>query len=310
MKQSMLASAIETVPDGAYPLKDSKGNYLFGADGVSLQYFLPSVASNQEKYNYFSGNYTVNGQVVESGKGVYKTELNKLHSNTITTWFNSLSNADKALSSAELETRLREYITVKNINPLHTFTQGIVSDTGEPLDFETILKGDPNYKSNEYAAKHSIGGKEFNVIYNLKTGAVRVGPAGGALGDDRPGIDVSTFNIKDANNSPIKSIVPADTYNSFIGLNPNTLYWSTFDANTRQPVKIPITDINNSQFDARLNGQDKINRVSGNKVTTASQLTNRGWTKLFSETFDKQTYDYYGLPNSVSGQLDFVRIKV
>jgi hypothetical protein len=311
MKQSMLASAIETVPDGAYPLRDSKGNYLFGEDGVSLQYFLPNVASNQEKYNYFSGNYTVNGQVVESGKGVYKTELNKLHSNTITTWFNSLSNADKELSSAELETRLREYITVNNINPLHAFTQGIVSDDGEPLDFETILKGDPNYKSNEYAAKHSIGGKEFNVIYNLKTGAVRVGPAGGALGDDRPGIDVSTFNLKDANGSPVQSIVPADTYNSFIGLNPDTLYYRTSNANTGQPVNVRLTFemIKGSGFDARLNGQDKINRGSGKKVETASQLTNRGWTKLFSETFDKQTYDYYGQPNTV-GELELVRIKV
>ena len=199
MKQSILASAIETVPDGAYPLRDSKGNYLFSEDGISLQYFLPNIASNQEKYNYFSGNYTVNGQVVESGKGVYRTELNKLHSDTITTWFNSLSNADKDLSATELETRLRNYITEKNINPLHKFTQGIVSDTGSVLDFDTILKEDPNYKNGEYSAKHAINGKEFNVTYNLKTGAVKVN---GVVGQGTLDIDnkesekLSTKGIK------------------------------------------------------------------------------------------------------------------
>ena len=292
MKQSMLASAIETVPDGAYPLKDSKGNYLFGEDGVSLQYFLPNVASNQEKYNYFSGNYTVNGQVVESGKGVYRTELNKLHSNTITTWFNSLSNADKALSSAELETRLREYVTTYNINPLHTFTQGIVSDNGDPLDFETILKGDPNYKSNEYAAKHSIGGKEFNVIYNLKTGAVRVGPAGGAIGDDRPGIDVSTFNIIDANGSPVQSINPSDTYEKFVVSNTVPLMIGSTRITNR-------AGLNRSGLDARL--------VDGRLATKASDVTSQGYTKLFTETFDSGTYDYYG--KAFEGSMKLVRFK-
>jgi hypothetical protein len=314
-EQSKLTSAIKTIEeqaDGSVPLKDSNGKYLWNAEGTALVTFNPKTATAKDVYDFYSGKLVIDGKTITSGRGILNTTLQNEGRKAINTWFTSLNTTEQGLSSNELAANLVNYLNSKGINPISNYISSIESGANAALNLQDLIGSYGTLKGNMLEVKYTTGtGKTITVQFPTKGGAVRVGPAGGALGEDRPGIDVSRFNLKDINDSPVQSIVPADTYNSFIGLNPDTLYYRTSYANTGQPVNIPLTFamIKSSSFDARLNGQDKINRVSGQKVTTASQLTNRGWTKLFSETFDKQTYDYYGQPNT-AGELELVRIKV
>jgi hypothetical protein len=295
VKQSTILAAIETIPSGAYALKDNKGNYIMSADGLTVQYFMPSIASASDKFNYFSGNYTIDGKTVDTGKQVFVQELNKLNNQTLNTWYGNLSQADKDKSAIELTAMLSTYMGSAS-NPLHNFAKGIVSENGTGLNYQDILGGTGKYKDGFYQTEYTVAGKTFAVDYNLNTGEVKVSKPGQAPGTSTVGIDVTTFNIKDVNGNAVQSITPANTFALFASTNTVPLYLGTKRITER-------TELNKDGF----NASSRLQNADGSAVRTAEQIISQGYTKLFTEAFDNGTFDYYGKP--LSGTLNLVRIK-
>ena len=203
VKQSTILAAIETIPSGAYALKDNKGNYIMSADGLTVQYFMPSIASANDKYNYFSGNYTIDGKTVDTGKQVFVQELNKLNNQTLNSWYGNLSQDDKDKSAIELTSMLSTYMASAS-NPLHNFAKDIVSENGTGLNYEDVLGGTGKYKDGFYQTEYTVGGKTFAVDYNLTDGSIRV--------NAKPGVEQSVTN----------NVIQSETYQDYAAANPTT----------------------------------------------------------------------------------------
>jgi len=277
VKQSVIKSAIETIPSGAYALKDNKGNYIMSDDGLTVQYFMPSLANSADKFDYFSGNYVIDGKTVDTGKQVFVQELNKLNNETLNTWYGNLSQSDKEKSATELTAMLTAYMATAS-NPLHNFAKGIVNENNQQLNYEEVLGGTGKYKDGFYQTEFTINGKTFGVNYNLNSGQVVVRDSV-ANKDNAP----SGVVLSDENKNQV-TINQSNNFTNFSASNPTLkLYRETpggMGGNTLVEIK-DRNDLNLNQFNS-----------------TTAEVNKENYKKLFTETYNlfggAYVYDYYG----------------
>ena len=290
VKQSVIKSAIETIPSGAYALKDNKGNYIMSNDGLTVQYFMPSLANSADKFDYFSGNYVIDGKTVDTGKQVFVQELNKLNNETLNTWYGNLSQADKEKSATELTAMLSGYMATAS-NPLHNFAKGIVNENNQQLNYEEVLGGTGKYKDGFYQTEFTINGKTFGVNYNLNSGEVVVRDSV-ANKDNTP----SGVVLADENKNQV-IINQSNNFTNFSASNPALkLYRETsggMAGNTLVEIK-DRNDLNLNQFNS-----------------TTAEVNKENYKKLFTETYNlfggAYVYDYYG--KLVDGKVMLKRVQ-
>ena len=290
VRQSVIKSAIETIPSGAYALKDNKGNYIMSDDGLTVQYFMPSLANSADKFDYFSGNYVIDGKTVDTGKQVFVQELNKLNNETLNTWYGNLSQDDKEKSATELTAMLTAYMATAS-NPLHNFAKGIVNENNQQLNYEEVLGGTGKYKDGFYQTEFTINGKTFGVNYNLNSGEVVVRDSV-ANKDNTP----SGVVLADENKNQV-TINQSNNFTNFSASNPALkLYRETsggMAGNTLVEIK-DRNDLNLNQFNS-----------------TTAEVNKENYKKLFTETYNlfggAYVYDYYG--KLVDGKVMLKRVQ-
>jgi hypothetical protein len=290
VKQSIILAAIETIPSGAYALKDNKGNYIMSADGLTVQYFMPSIANSADKYDYFSGNYVIDGKTVDTGKQVFVQELNKLNNETLNTWYGNLSQADKEKSATELTAMLTAYMATAS-NPLHNFVKGIVNENNQQLNYEEVLGGTGKYKDGFYQTEYTVAGKTFGVNYNLNTGEVVVRDSVANLDNNPSGVVLT-----DENKNQV-TINQSNNFTNFSASNPTLkLYRETSGMGGTQLIE--IKDRNSGLDLPQFN-------------STIDEINKEGYKKLFTETFNlfggAYVYDYYG--KLIDGKVMLKRIQ-
>jgi hypothetical protein len=277
VKQSTILAAIETIPSGAYALKDNKGNYIMSADGLTVQYFMPSIASANDKFNYFSGNYTIDGKTVDTGRQVFVQELNKLNNQTLNTWYGNLSQTDKEKSATELTAMLTAYMATAS-NPLHNFAKGIVSENGTGLNYQDVLGGTGKYKDGFYQTEYTVAGKTFGVNYNLNTGEVVVRDSVANLDNNPSGVVMTDENKNEV------IINQSDNFTNFSASNPTLKLYREASGGMAGNTLVEIkdrNDLNLNQFNS-----------------TTAEVNKENYKKLFTETYNlfggAYVYDYYG----------------
>jgi hypothetical protein len=290
VKQSTILAAIETIPSGAYALKDNKGNYIMSADGLTVQYFMPSIANSADKYDYFSGNYVIDGKTVDTGRQVFVQELSKLNNETLNTWYGNLSQTDKEKSATELTAMLTAYMATAS-NPLHNFVKGIVNENNQQLNYEEVLGGTGKYKDGFYQTEYTVAGKTFGVNYNLNTGEVVVRDSVANLDNNPSGVVLT-----DENKNQV-TINQSNNFTNFSASNPTLkLYRETpggMAGNTLVEIK-DRNDLNLNQFNS-----------------TTAEVNKENYKKLFAETYNlfggAYVYDYYG--KLVDGKVMLKRVQ-